>query len=114
MSPQLGMLERETVNLKIGSPSPPGGATSRSVTGLRAVMVVAPRISRWSHITPKLQINQQERSTAQWRKRKQTKAKNHDKQQEIGRRRKYKKLENIEKAVLIPDDQLQGGSYGAI
>ena len=79
-------LEREAVNLKVGSPSPPGSAISRSVIGLRAVMVVAPRISRWSHITPKLPINQQERSTAQWRKRKQTKAKSHDKQQEKGSR----------------------------
>ena len=33
---------------------------------------------------------------------------------EIGRRRKYKKLEDIEKTVLFPDDQQHGGSYGAI
>jgi hypothetical protein len=33
---------------------------------------------------------------------------------EVGRRRKYEKLKHNEKTVLIQNDQLEEGSYGAI
>ena len=33
---------------------------------------------------------------------------------EVGRRRKYEKLKHNEKTVLIRNDQLEEGSYGAI
>ena len=33
---------------------------------------------------------------------------------EIGRRRKYEKLEDNEKAVLIPDVHVEGGNYGTV